>query len=157
MTRQNRTESSTRGAEQIQAQLGRMAREMGDSAHQVWLAGIGALARAQAEGSRLFEELAEEGRQVGEGENPDSAAARLDGVRRSVDSALGRAQARAGEAWDSLGRSFDSRVQDTLRKFEVASRADVDALGARIDALAHELRKRPQAAPTGPASPDEPL
>ena len=46
----------------LQAQAARVAREMGDNAHQVWLAGIGALSRAQSEGSRFFEQLAEEGR-----------------------------------------------------------------------------------------------
>ena len=38
----------------LQAQAGRIARELGENAHQVWLAGIGALARAQDEGSKLW-------------------------------------------------------------------------------------------------------
>jgi len=127
---------------ELQAQAGRVARELGDNAHQVWLAGIGALARAQAEGSRLFEQLAEEGRQVEDGAAPaPAAAARLEGLRQSLDAAVGKAQARAGEAWESMGRVFEQRVQQALRQLDVPTRDDLDALGARIDALTRELQR----------------
>jgi poly(hydroxyalkanoate) granule-associated protein len=135
----------------LQAQASRIAREMGENAHQVWLAGIGALARAQGEGSRLFEQLAEEGRQVEDGAAPDSgAASRLEGLRQSLDAAMGRAQARAGEAWESVGRVFEQRVQQALRHLDVPTRDDLDALGARIDALTRELqRSRPDPTASG--------
>jgi poly(hydroxyalkanoate) granule-associated protein len=138
----------------LQAQASRIAREMGENAHQVWLAGIGALARAQGEGSRLFEQLAEEGRQVEDGAAPDSgAASRLEGLRQSLDAAMGRAQARAGEAWESVGRVFEQRVQQALRHLDVPTRDDLDALGARIDALTRELqRTRSEPATHGPAA-----
>lgn len=129
----------------LQAQTARIARELGDNAHQVWLAGIGALNRAQSEGSRLFEQLAEEGRQVGEGATPAGgagAAGRLEGLRQNLDAAMGRAQARAGEAWESMGRVFEQRVQQTLRQLDVPTRDDLDALGARIDALTRELQRQ---------------
>jgi len=129
----------------LQAQAARVAREMGDNAHQVWLAGIGALARAQSEGSRFFEQLAEEGRQVEDGAAPATGAAgRLEGLRQSLDAAMGRAQARAGEAWESVGRAFEQRVQQTLRQLDVPTRDDLDALGARIDALTRELQRTRQ-------------
>ncbi|GAB3505901.1 phasin family protein [Pseudoxanthomonas daejeonensis] len=139
----------------LQAQAGRVARELGDNAHQVWLAGIGALARAQSEGSRLFEQLAEEGRQVEDGETPaSSAAGRLEGLRQNLDAAMGRAQTRAGEAWESMGRVFEQRVQQTLRQLDVPTRDDLDALGARIDALTRELQ-RTHAGTSSPASGNE--
>lgn len=126
----------------LQAQAGRIARELGDNAHQVWLAGIGALARAQNEGSRLFEQLAEEGRQVEGGDaSAAGAAARLENLRQSLDAAMGRAQARAGEAWESMGKVFEQRVQQALRQLDVPTRDDLDALGARIDALTRELQR----------------
>ena len=131
----------------LQAQTARIARELGDNAHQVWLAGIGALNRAQSEGSRLFEQLAEEGRQVGDGGTPAAGAAgRLEGLRQNLDAAVGRAQARAGEAWESMGRAFEQRVQQTLRQLDVPTRDDLDALGARIDALTRELQRQQPAA-----------
>ena len=127
---------------ELQEQAGRIARELGDNAHQVWLAGIGALARAQSEGSRLFEQLAEEGRQVeGGAAPPGSAAGRLESLRQSLDDAVGKAQARASEAWESMGKAFEQRVQHSLRQLDVPTRDDIDAIGARIDALTRELQR----------------
>ncbi len=121
---------------------GHSAPSLGESAQQVWLAGIGALARAQAEGSRFFEQLAEEGRGVADaGSDGKGVASRLEGMRQSVDAAMERTYARAGETWDSLGRVFERRIQQTLRVMDVPTRQDMDLLGARIDALAAELRR----------------
>ncbi|HET6397575.1 MAG TPA: phasin family protein [Pseudoxanthomonas sp.] len=142
---QNESTRTFASAAELHAQAGRTVRELGESAQQVWLAGLGALARAQAEGSRLFEQLAEEGRAVGAGVGPDGAAARLEGLRQALDAALGRAQARAGEAWDSVGRAFEHRVQQALRQMDVPTREDLDALGARIDALTRQLQQRADA------------
>lgn len=139
----------TPSAAEMQAQAGRFARELGDSAQQVWLAGIGALARAQSEGSRLFEQLAEEGRAVGDGEaaaTDSGAAARLEGLRQALDGALGRATAKANEAWDSVGRAFEHRVQQAMKQMDAPTREDLDALGVRIDALTRELQLRTAAA-----------
>lgn len=153
MTREQHS-SSPGSAEQVQGQIGRMAKELGDSAHQVWLAGIGALARAQAEGSRLFEQLAEEGRNVGDADEAGtSAASRLEGMRQTLDGAFGRAQAKAGDAWDSIGRSFEQRVQHALKQMDVPTRDDLNALGARIDALTRQLQQRTHAENRGPTDP----
>lgn len=130
---------------------GRIAGSLGESAQQVWLAGIGALSRAQAEGSRLFEQLAEEGRGVADtGAEGKGMAARLEGLRQSMDATMDRTYARAEETWDSLGRLFERRVQQTLRMMDVPTRQDLDLLGARIDALALELRRSPQDTPPPP-------
>lgn len=159
MTVENRHRDNPSAAD-VQAQAGRFARELGDSAQQVWLAGIGALARAQAEGSRLFEQLAEEGRQVGNGQSGDtgehSAAARLESLRQALDGAFGRVTAKATEAWDSVGRSFEHRVQDALRQMDVPTREDLDALGARIDALTRELQRRTSTMPEAVVPPVQP-
>lgn len=144
-----RDERSTEG--------GRSGPSLGESAQQVWLAGIGALARAQAEGSRFFEQLAEEGRGVADaGSDGKGVAARLEGMRQSVDAAMERTYARAGETWDSLGRVFERRIQQTLRLMDVPTRQDIDLLGARIDALAAELRRGNDKAQATIASPDQP-
>lgn len=141
MERHDKTRTFASMAE-LQAQAERIMREMGDSAQQVWLAGLGALSRAQAEGSRLFEELAEEGRAVGAGVGQDGAAARLESLRQTLDAALGRAQSRAAETWNSVGRAFEQRVQQAMRQMDVPTREDLDALGARIDALARLIQQQ---------------
>ena len=78
----------TRSAGPLTATLSGVA----DSVQQVWLAGLGALGRAQSEGSRLFEALAGEGREVQDralhrvGERADALLETLLRVRaRTVD------------------------------------------------------------------------
>ena len=60
---------------------------------------------------------------------------------------IGGDEAHATKPEDYL--AFEQRVQQTLRSLDVPSREDIDALGARIDALTVELRRRSSARPSG--------
>ena len=44
-----------------QAEAERLSKSLSESAQQIWLAGVGAFSRAQAEGTKLFEGLVKEG------------------------------------------------------------------------------------------------
>ena len=116
------------------------------SAQQVWLAGLGALSRAQTEGSRLFESLVKEGESMEARSREDGS----DGLRESVESTLGQARERAAGTWDRVEKSFDDRVQRVLRRMDIPCRSDIEALNARLDALNQRLnRSESQAANAG--------
>ena len=53
--------ASASSNENLQAQAEQLSKRLGESAQQVWLAGVGAFGRAQAEGTKLFETLVKEG------------------------------------------------------------------------------------------------
>ena len=53
--------TSAAGNASAQAQADRLSKSLSESAQQIWLAGVGAFGRAQAEGTRLFEGLVKEG------------------------------------------------------------------------------------------------
>lgn len=53
--------ASASSNESLQAQAEQLSKRLGESAQQVWLAGVGAFERAQAEGTKLFETLVKEG------------------------------------------------------------------------------------------------
>jgi len=81
--------------------------ELRDSARHVWLAGIGALAKAKDQGAELFESLVQHGREVEAHTVPmlnglkQQAEELLAGLRRSVSRSAGakkRAPARSGGA-----------------------------------------------------------
>ena len=123
----------------LQAQAERLSKNLGESAQQVWLAGVGAFGRAQAEGNKLFEALVKEGlsleqmtRKVGGG--------RVDAVRDAVENTVGHARERASDTWDRLEKVFEERVQRVLRRLEVPSREDLGELIERVDALNAQLR-----------------
>ena len=118
------------------AQAEGLGKSITESAQQIWLAGIGAFNRAQAEGGKLFESLVRDGLSL-----ERSARTRAEVVRDAVEDTVGHARERAGETWDRLEKVFEDRVQRTLVKLGVPARADLDALGARVERLTAELRK----------------
>jgi poly(hydroxyalkanoate) granule-associated protein len=136
----------------LQKQAEQLSKNLSESAQQVWLAGVGAIGRAQAEGSRLFETLVKEGLSV-EQVTRKAATGKVDAVRDAVESTVGQARERASDTWDRLEKVFEDRVQRALRRLEVPSREDLAALIERVDTLTNELRKLgATAAPREPAS-----
>lgn len=124
----------------LQQQAEQLSRNLGESAQQVWLAGVGAFGRAQAEGTKLFETLVKEGLSV-EQTTRKVATGKVDAMRDAVESTVGQARERASDTWDRLEKVFEERVQRALRRLEVPSREDLGALIDRVDALNDQLRK----------------
>ncbi|WP_137936613.1 phasin family protein [Chitinivorax sp. B] len=94
-----------------------------DSANQIWLAGLGALARAQVEGNKVFEALVDAGRKIEE-----------EGKRIAGDR-VGEATGRAVETWDKLETVFQDRVARSLSRLGVPTESDVKALSKRVEEL----------------------
>lgn len=122
-----------------------------DSAQQIWLAGLGAFAKMQQEGSKAFEALVKDG--VGVQKKTQQAA----------EETLAQAQARmagfasefgtkAAGGWGKLENIFEDRVARALEKLGMPSAQEVAALQARVEALEAELRRKEAAsAPARPA------
>ncbi|HVI57619.1 MAG TPA: phasin family protein [Luteimonas sp.] len=130
----------------VQAQAEKLSRTLSESAQQIWLAGVGAFGRAQAEGTKLFEGL------VKEGLNLEQTARKLAGnrtnvVRDVVESRVDQARERATDTWDRLEKVFEDRVQRALTKLGVPGRDDIAQLSARVESLTAELRRQGGAAP----------
>jgi poly(hydroxyalkanoate) granule-associated protein len=105
-----------------------------DSAHQIWLAGLGAFSKAQEEGGKVFEALVKEGitiqrkTQAVAEEKITEATSRMTTMANDIGS-------RAVGQWDKLENIFEERVAKALGKLGVPSARDIAALNARIDAL----------------------
>ncbi len=126
--------------ESLQAQAEQLSKRLSESAQQVWLAGVGAFGRAQAEGTKLFETLVKEGLSL-EQTTRKLAGGKAQSMRDAVESTVGQARERASDTWDRLEKVFEERVQRALRRLEVPSRDDLSALLDRVDALNAELRR----------------
>lgn len=125
----------------VQAQVERLSKTLSESAQQIWLAGIGAFGRAQAEGTKLFEGL------VKEGLNLEQTARKLAGnrgtvVRDAVENRVDQARERATDTWDRLEKVFEDRVQRALTRLGVPGRDDLADLSARVEILTAELRRQ---------------
>ena len=132
-----------------------------NSAHQIWLAGLGALARAQKEGPKLFESLVEEGEHVHERTRDAAEAAMsnaMSGIRGAVDAGVEGVRDRATETWDNIEKIFESRVHKALRQLGVPTAGDINSLSRKVNELTKSVdtlaRKRstPSRAPSRKSS-----
>jgi poly(hydroxyalkanoate) granule-associated protein len=105
-----------------------------DSAQQIWLAGLGAFAKAQEEGSKVFEALVKDG----VGMQAKSQAMAEEKIAEATSKMTSMAQGmteRATGQWDKLENIFEDRVAKALKKLGVPSARDVEMLIARVDEL----------------------
>jgi len=111
-----------------------------ESSRQIWLAGLGAFSRAQAEGMKVFETLVKQGEAL---ESRTKKAA-FDTAAAATGAAKARAkevQAMAGGTWDKLEQVFEDRVARALARLGVHTQTDVERLSARVDALAEAVNE----------------
>ncbi len=117
-----------------------IAGQVKDSAQQIWLAGMGAFSRAQAEGTKVFEALVKEGASL-QKKTQSAAEDKISEVTSKMSNMAGDVQAKAGQHWDKLETIFEDRTAKALNKLGVPSAKDVDALVARIDELSAKVAK----------------
>ena len=129
-----------------------LSAQVKDSAQQIWLAGMGAFARAQAQGTKVFEALVKEGTTLQQ-KTQSAAEDRLSEASHKINDIAGDVQARAGQQWDKLEGIFEARTAKALSKLCVPSARDVDALQARIDALSAQVKAMSQPAPAPAPTP----
>lgn len=120
--------------------MDQLRRSISESAQQIWMAGVGAFTRAQAEGTRLFEALVKEGMTI-ESRTRKMAGGKVDAVREAVGDKVGAVRERAADTWDRLEKVFEERVQRALTRLGVPGRDEITALIDRVDELNRELRK----------------
>ena len=117
-----------------------LAAQVKDSAQQIWLAGMGAFAKAQAEGKQVFEALVKEGASL-QKKTQSVAEERLGDVTGKMSSMAGEVSAKAGQHWDKLESIFEERTAKALNRLGVPSAKDVEALSARIDELSAKVAR----------------
>lgn len=115
---------------------GQLADKVRDSANQIWLAGLGAYAKAEAEGSKLFDALVQDGERL-ELRTRSYLDRHINNAKDKVDGL----RARASGSWNKVERAFDERVSSALARLNIPSRYDVDEVVERIDAIAADLDK----------------
>lgn len=106
--------------------------------HNIWLAGLGALARAQREGPRLFDSLVEEGSEVHEHARDVTQTAFKKVVaeaRGAADARVNALRGKAGETWENVEKIFQSRVRNALQQLGMPTSREIRALTLKVDQL----------------------
>lgn len=110
----------------------KMQDDLKDSAHRIWLAGLGALAVAEEEGTKLFSRLVDRGRDV-EG-------------RGKVE--VDKAKAKMDNAWSDVSSKLDEAVSSALHRLGVPSREEIRNLTRRVEELSAKVESlRPRVTP----------
>ena len=116
-----KTLSSARPKENMMVTLVR------DIAHQLWLAGLGAAAKAQEKGGELLESLIEEGEKV------EARAKGVTAIHTEPSNAI------HPQNVENLEKIFQDRVARALKKLDVPTQADLQDLNQRMDALSQHI------------------
>ena len=109
-----------------------------EGVQQVWLAGMGAIARAQKEGPTAFQDAVADGIKLLD--KSRSQAERMirdafESAQGSVQSRLDTARDQATETWDNLEALFQSRVHKALQQIGVPSADEIRLLARRVAEL----------------------
>jgi poly(hydroxyalkanoate) granule-associated protein len=115
-----------------------------ESAQQIWLAGLGAFAKAQQEGNNVFDALVRQGEAIQKT------------TRKVAEDKVTEMAAKATGTWDKLEQVFENRVARSLNSLGVPTKDDVAQLARRVAELKAEVEKlnkasKPKAAAAKPA------
>jgi poly(hydroxyalkanoate) granule-associated protein len=122
-----------------------LAGSVKESAQQIWLAGMGAFAKAQAEGKQVFDALVKEGANL-QKKTQSAAEERFGDVTSKMSSMAGDVSAKAGEQWDKLEAAFEERTAKAMKKLGVPTARDVEALKQQIEALSAQVARSARSA-----------
>ena len=123
-----------------------------DSAQQIWLAGLGAFAKAQEEGTKAFQGLVKEGlslkrqtkaaaeEKLAEASRKFSTLAEVTtGLTSGMGAGLSSLGAKAAQPWDKLETIFEDRVAKALAQLGIPSASELAALHAEVQALKQQV------------------
>jgi len=122
-----------------------------DSAQQIWLAGLGAFAKMQQEGSKAFEALVKDGAGL-QKKTQQAAEETLSQAQTRMAGLASEFGAKTSAGWGKLENIFEERVARALEHLGVPAADEVAALRARVEALEAQLKARQATAPRKTAS-----
>ncbi len=112
--------------------------ELKESAHRIWLAGLGALAAAGDEGTKMFDRLVDRGR--------DYEARGRDEARKQYEEAKSSAE----DTWKNWADKLDESVTKALHRMGVPSREEIHNLTRRVEELNTKVEMlKPRVTPAG--------
>lgn len=108
------------------------AQAMRDSVEQVWLAGLGALAPTEEEGTKFFQALVKKGEGI-----EKRSRARLNDTMQAARNAPSNTLSR-------LERQVDTTLENVMHRLGVPTRTEISSLSRRIEGLAQSMEKTPR-------------
>lgn len=113
-----------------------MQKELADRGRDVWLAGLGALATVEEEGSKLFARLVERGK-----EYENLSAKQVKELTERVSEQQKKAIEQAEETTTAAQSAVANTMDKALERFGVPTRSEVTDLSEKVDLLSKQIDK----------------
>jgi poly(hydroxyalkanoate) granule-associated protein len=97
-----------------------------DSAHKVWLAGLGAVAMAEEEGGKFLSSLMDKGQKL-EGKSRDQ-------VEKAKGTVAGMKTV-AESYWETFGRTVDDQMTAVIHRIGVPTKDEIETLTKKVEDL----------------------
>lgn len=117
-----------------------LAAAVKESAQQIWLAGLGAFAKTQEEGQKVFQALVKEGTTI-QKRTVKLTEDRIGDLGGRFAKVAGQFSKQANGTWDKLEGVFEERVERALHRLGVPNRKDVAALTEQVEELKAEIAR----------------
>jgi poly(hydroxyalkanoate) granule-associated protein len=106
--------------------------DLAQSAHKIWLAGLGAVAMAEEEGEKLFKNLVEKGQ--------DMESRGREQVGKAKD-AVGGVKTVAESYWDTFEKTLDNKITSILHRIGVPTKDEIGTLTRKVEELTSAIDK----------------
>lgn len=105
----------------------KMRKDLTEAGRSIWLAGLGAVARAEEEGQEIFERFVERGRKVEKSQF------------KSIDRTVARTTDTLKDWSDKVQGTVRDGMKEVLHRVGMPSRQDLEHLSARINDLSKKV------------------
>jgi poly(hydroxyalkanoate) granule-associated protein len=122
-----------------------------DSATEIWLAGLGAFAKAQEEGQKVFKALVREGTSI-QKRTMKVTEDKVNDMTAKVTKVAAGLQKQANGTWDKLETVFEARVERALTRLGVPTNKEITALTKRVEELTKSVATLTRAKPASRAA-----
>lgn len=106
--------------------------EIKESAHKIWLAGLGALAAAEEEGTKLFNRLVDRGKDF-----EAKGKVQVDKVKAEAE----KVKSKAEETFEEWTAKADERFTGLLQKLGVPTRDEIHTLTQKVEELTAKIEQ----------------
>ncbi len=101
-----------------------------DSAHKVWLAGLGAVAMAEDEGAKIFNDLISKGQKL-ESRSKKETKEQMEKAKGTVAGL----KVVAESYWETFGRTVDDQVTNVIHRIGVPTKEEIETLTKKVEDL----------------------
>ena len=123
-----------------------LAAAVKDSAQEIWLAGLGAFAKAQEEGQKVFKALVREGTSIQQ-RTMKVTEDKVNDVTAKVTKVAAGLQKQANGTWDKLESVFEARVERALTRLGVPTNKEITSLTKRVEDLTRSVESLTKSRP----------